>query len=288
VTLPSVAVGVRVLNGGEDLGHALESTVAQDYSGPVTVRVRVDAATTDDSLQEAKGAAALSRLYETAWAGARPYPRKWVVTRSEVHETLFRSTYQLEQEVEEDYLFLCDHDNLLYPDRVRASIEGCLPGKGVCLSPVESMGTEGKGPMSTFPRPDFQRTRQMLVGGGNFGDSLTQRLRMSWVRSALLPVYRKVLDLGFAENASEDFLTMLVAAHMGEICEEVVPAHPVAEYRYREGALTKTSNMYSRDARTLCAYWVLADSGELGPPKELLHSDLLATIPRSRGGTAPG
>jgi hypothetical protein len=276
--LPSVCIGVRVLNGMPDLAVALHEIMGQDYAGRVVVRIRVDAATTDNSLE-------IANIAKRADSSPR---WTWIPTCSPEHETLFRATVNLEQEVEEDYLFLCDADNLLYPDRVRASIEGCLPGKGVCLSQVETMGTEGKGPMRPFPAEHVQRNRQLLVSGGNFGDSLTQRLKMSWVRETLLPVYRKVLDLGFAENASEDFLTMLVAAHYGQICPDLAPARPVAEYRYREGALTKTSNMYSRDARTLCAYWVLADSGELGDPQELLHADLLKLIPRSRGGLAPG
>lgn len=276
--LPSVAIGVRVLNGLPDLAQALESICAQDYLGPVHVRLRIDGSTRDDSHLVAM---LLARTEE------RPNWR-WTVHSVDQHETLFRSTYELERDVREDYLYLCDADNRLYPGRVRASIEGCSDGKGVCLSQVETMGTEGKGPMRAFPPTNQMRNRQLLVSGGNFGDSLTQRLKMSWVREKLLPVYEKVLGLGFAENASEDFLTMLVAAHYGEICPELAPARPVAEYRYREGALTHTSNMYSRDARTLCAYWVLADSGELGDPAELLHSDLLKLIPRSRGGLAPG
>jgi len=278
VTLPSVAIGVRVLNGLPDLAFALESIAAQDYEGPVTVRVRIDGATEDDSL-------AVANVLQ----GAEERPNwSWVVSWAVEHETLFRATVRLEEQVREDYLFLCDADNRLYPDRVRASIEGCLPGKGVCLSQVETLGTEGKGPMRPFPADHVQRNRQLLVSGGNFGDSLTQRLRMDWVRSTLLPIQHKVLQLGFAQNASEDFLDMLVAGHVGAICPELAPARPVAEYRYREGALTKTSNMYSRDARTLCAYWILADSGELGEPQELLHADLLKLIPRSRGGLAPG
>lgn len=277
MALPSVAILVRVRDGMPDLHVALASAVAQDYEGPLTIRVLVDGRSTDGSYEEAIEAGATDRCPTHLWDVVR-YPPT----------TLFEMTVRALEETIEEYAFLLDSDNRLYADRVSASLRACHPGRGICLSQVETMGTEGAGPMRPFPADHVQRNRQLLVSGGNFGDSLVQRLRMDWVRSVLLPVQHKVLQLGFAQNASEDFLDMLVAGHVGEICPELAPARPVAEYRYREGALTHTSNMYSRDARTLCAYWVLADSGELGDPAELLHSDLLKLIPRSRGGLAPG
>jgi hypothetical protein len=258
-----------------DLNEALRSITEQDYEGPLTVLVAVDERTTDTSLETA-----------LQWA-SRDVRHRWVVQKYPP-TTLFEMTVRALEETTEEYAFLLDSDNRLYTDRVSASLRGCYPGRGICLSQVETLGTEGAGPMRPFPADHVQRNRQLLVSGGNFGDSLTQRLRMDWVRSTLLPIQHKVLQLGFAQNASEDFLDMLVAGHVGAICPELAPARPVAEYRYREGALTKTSNMYSRDARTLCAYWILADSGELGEPQELLHADLLKLIPRSRGGLAPG
>ena len=187
MTLPSACIGVRVKDGLPDLNEALRSIVQQDYEGRIVVRVRVDAATMDHSFQNAQ-------IFQATHSGSGGR-REWHVRYSPLPETLFVATLRIFEECKEDALVWLDHDNVFYPDRIRASVGACWPGPGLCISQAESNRPEGSNILREFPSDKFALTRESLLHRMNWADSLNMRWRMDFVRTAVVPAMHAALDL---------------------------------------------------------------------------------------------
>jgi hypothetical protein len=229
MTYPEATVLLRILNGERQLKSTLDSLVAQQYDGPVFVRARIDANTTD-------GAEDLVARYMRMNARSN---WDWEIERTKTHETLWTATRALYEEASDGVIYLLDVGNVFAPGRLRRGWDCDPKVRPVCVNQaVWRVAADVPGrnnrkllmPQTTKVIP----TLEHLFRWGWY-DTLCLRIDGRFAREVLAPLMDNTND-----ELGEDYFTTIIARHLEGLCAHEVYA---GDFVVRPGSLNATSHI---------------------------------------------
>ena len=219
MTLPTVAVLVRLYENERTIREALSSVFTQDYQGRIVVRFALDLGSRDRTHQFAR---------EYADAHTRD-GLEWVVSTHE-HMTLRKATEWLIPQVEEDCAYFLDGDNYWFTSRLRVHQDRYpfADHRAVCGLNYLSHRVSERDPDEIRARWDSilpEDTDLYSLLRGNIMDVGAACFGGSYLRDRLAPAFATIV----IPEAYDDYFPWLVAAWDGQLC--VHNTEPLWVYR---------------------------------------------------------